>query len=79
MTVGHKAYAAVTPTANAAANVNATYGEAFTVLDSVTTNNGHVTGITTKQVKMPSQLKDGIAGVDVSANNSGDISVKVTD
>lgn len=79
VTVEHKAYAAVTPTANAAANVDATYGEAFTVLDSVTTNNGHVTGITTKQVKMPSQLKDGIAGVDVSANNSGDISVKVTD
>lgn len=79
VTVEHKAYAAVTPTANAAANIDATYGEAFTVLDSVTTNNGHVTGITTKQVKMPSQLKDGIAGVDVSANDSGDISVKVTD
>lgn len=79
VTVAHKTYAAVTPTANTSANIEAVYGKAFTVLDGITTNNGHVTGITTKQVTMPSQLDDGINAVKVSANNAGNISVTVSD
>lgn len=79
VTVAHKTYGAVSNTLDSSKNESATYEGSFTVVDSVSTNNGHVTGVTTKKITMPSQLKDGIAAVEVSANASGDVSVKVTD
>lgn len=76
--VAHKTYAAVTP--NKAANPeNVDDGGTFTVVNGITTNNGHITGIQTKDVKLTAQKDYSPRSVAVSANNTGSIVVDVTD
>lgn len=78
VTVAHKAYAAVTPVKDAEVEKLVDAGT-FTVVKSVTTNNGHVTGIQTKDVKLPAQNDYSPKTVAVNADNTGSITVDVTD
>lgn len=76
--IAHKTYAAVTP--NKAANPESVAdGGTFTVVNGITTNNGHITGIQTKDVKLTAQKDYSPKSVAVSADNTGNIVVDVTD
>lgn len=76
--VAHKTYSAVTPT-KAANPENVADGGKFTVVNGITTNNGHITGIQTKDVKLTAQKDYSPTTVNVSADNTGSIVVDVID
>lgn len=76
--VAHKTYSVVNPV-KAEEPENVADGGKFTVINGITTNNGHITGIQTKDVKLTAQKDYSPKSVDVSADDSGNIVVDVTD
>ena len=77
ISIKHKEYAA--PTAGTAAAVSPSHGTSFTVLDSITTNNGHVTGYKTKQVTLPVDNDTTNTSANITADNTGKLTVTVAD
>lgn len=77
ITVKHHEYAA--PTAGTATAVSPNHGTSFTVLDSIQTNNGHVTGYKTKQVTLPVDNDTTNSSANITADNTGKLTVTVTD
>lgn len=55
------------------------HGGKFTVVDSIVTNNGHVTEYKTKEITLPTDNNTTNASATVSANSAGKLSVSVTD
>lgn len=74
--VAHKTYSAVNPV-KAAEPESVPDGGKFTVVNGITTNNGHITGIQTKDVKLTAQTDYSPKTVDVNADNAGNIVVDV--
>jgi hypothetical protein len=75
--VSHSTYDApdVTPVTGAAPG----HGGKFTVVDSIVTNNGHITEYKTKEITLPTDNNTTNASATVSADNAGKLSVSVTD
>lgn len=55
------------------------HGGKFTVVDSIVTNNGHITEYKTKEITLPTDNNTTNASATVSADNAGKLSVSVTD
>lgn len=77
ISIGHKVYNA--PDVTSATAVSPKHGGSFTVVDSIETSNGHITGYKTKQVNLPTDNDTKVTGVSASANNEGKLTVTVTD
>lgn len=75
--IAHKTYAS--PSVTAAEGVSPGHGNSFTVVDSITASNGHITGYKTKTVTLPADNNTKVASVTTTANNEGKLSVTVTD
>ena len=75
ITVTHKAYT----TRGATSIATPSHEGTFTVIDSITTDKGHVTGYNTKTVTLPEDLNTTNTGAAVSVSNDGSITVTVSD
>ena len=74
ITVTHKAYT----TSGATSTATPSHEGTFTVIDSITTDKGHVTGYNTKTVTLPKDLNTTNTGAGISVSG-GDITVTVSD
>lgn len=77
ITVEHKTYNA--PSVTSADAIAPGHGTTFTVVDSITANNGHITGYKTKAITLPTDNNTVNTGAAISADNQGKLTVSVTD
>lgn len=77
ITVDHKTYA--DPSVTSATAVSPKHGTSFTVVDSISATNGHITGYKTKMVTLPADNNTVNTSASATANNEGKITVTVTD
>lgn len=75
ITIDHKTYNA--PKVTPVTGVEPAAEETFTVVDSIVTNNGHITEYKTKTVKMPHDTIN--VSTNINADNQGKLTVSVTD
>lgn len=73
VTYTHKDYGDLSSSDSAEGDENPVHGGSFLVVDSISASNGHITGYTTKNVKLPTDLntKNSEVTVTVGANASG--------
>lgn len=77
-TINHQGFN-TTKGASTATDKTPTYGGAFEVVDSIETNNGHVTKYNTKTITLPELIDTELDSVAVALDNNGDVSVTVKD
>lgn len=77
ITFAHKAYTTTESTSDAEDNTPI-HGGKFTVIDGITTSNGHITGYTTKEVTLPTDNNTTNDSAEVSVSG-GSVTVTVTD
>lgn len=77
ITVEHKTYNA--PSVTAATAIAPDHGTTFTVVDSIIANNGHITGYKTKDITLPTDNNTINTAASITADNTGKLSVSVTD
>lgn len=73
VTYTHKDYGDLSASPSAQTDKTPAHGGSFLVVDGITASNGHITGYTTKSVKLPTDLntKNSEVSVSVGANESG--------
>ena len=79
ITIAHKAYDALVADDKSIADVNADHGSSFTVVDSITASNGHITGYKTKKIVLPADSDTTNKSAAISADKDGKLTVTVTD
>lgn len=78
ITIAHEKFEAPTKAADVTADHSADYGvKEITVLDSITTDNGHVTGYTNKVIKLPAD-QDTKSSISVESVNGNSV-IRVTE